>query len=284
MDTLSILPAVDLMLPSAIPFLATALLLWIFSRIPAARSWPLTGDLIVLSGILLVFFVFDRPSILHLAAPSRPMDWIPALVLLSFASRWLLKNRPPRIPESLTLSISAIVLLFPLLHRRPSAGTLLLVEVLGLWLLAQTLPLRSRESGLDRAVLAPIFLTTATLGALSPLSGSLLLGQLAAGLAAVWLAMILAGSGRLSLGGAEPGIALGGLLLVGREYVEISFYVIGALYLALLSGALTHRILSRRPTLPAALRALLPSLVSLLFLGLAAVKTLQSSSGAGSGY
>ncbi len=284
MDTLSIWPAVDLMRPAFFPFFSTLLLLWLSSRFSRSNSWPLTGDLIVLSGIFLAFFLFDRPSILHLANPSRPMDWIPALALLSFAFRWLLKRHSPWIPESLTLVISSLILLFPLLRRHPSSGSLLLAEIIGLWLLVQILPVRSTNSGLARPALAPIFLTTATLGALSPLSGSLLLGQLAGGLSAVWLAMLLSPPGRIPLRGAEPGIALGGLLLVGREYVDISFYVIGALYLALLFGSLTQRILTVRPALPAPLRALVPSLVSLVFLGLAVAKTLQASQGAGSGY
>ena len=284
MDTLSILPAVDLMLPAALPFLSTALLLWIVPRIPGVKSWSATGDLIVLSGILLAFFVFDRPSIIHLANPSRPMDWIPALALLTFAARRLLSALHPLISDILTVTISAFILLYPLLHRHMFSGMALLAEILGLWLLVQILPFRHKGTGLDRAVLTPLFLTTATLAALSPLSGSLLLGQLAGGLAAVWLAMILAGSSRTPLAGAEPGIALGGLLLVGREYVDISLYVTGTLYAALLSGILTHRLLLRFPFFRSSFRTLLPGIISLLFLGLAIVKTIQSSAGAGSGY
>ncbi len=40
----------------------------------------------------------------------------------------------------------------------------------------------------DHIFLIPLFLATGALSLISPLSGSLLLGQLAGGLAAIWLA------------------------------------------------------------------------------------------------
>ena len=284
METLSILPAIDLMLPAAIPFLLTALLLLTLSRLSLPKTWHFTGDLTVVLGILVTFFVFDRPAIIHLFNPSRPMDWIPGLVLLSFASRRLFKKIHPLVSQSLMITLSTEILLFPLLHQNLSSGLSLFAEILGLWLPVQALTLRNEASGVSRATLVPLFLTTGALGALSPLSGSLLLGQLAGGLAAVWLAMILAGSRRISLSGIEPGIALGSLLLVARQYVDISFIVVGALYMALLTGVLSDSLLSFRAAPRPLVRLLLPTLASLLFLAVAIAKTLQISQGAGSGY
>lgn len=285
METLSILPAIDLMLPAAIPFLLTALLLLTLSRLSLPKTWHFTGDLTVVLGILVTFFVFDRPAIIHLFNPSRPMDWIPGLVLLSVVSRHLLKKIHPLVSQALMITLSTVFLLFPLLQQNLTSGLILLAETLGLWLLVQTLVPRHAETGVSRATLVPLFLTTGTLGALSPLSGSLLLGQLAGGLAAIWLAMILTGPRRILLSGVEPGIALGSLLLVARQYVDISLIVVGALYMAILTGVLSERVLSSFRAAPRPLvRLLLPTLLSLLFLAGAIAKTLQTSQGAGAGY
>ncbi len=285
METLSILPAIHLMLPAAIPFLLTTLLLLTLSRLPQQKTWRFSGDLALVLGIIVIFLVFDRLAIIHLFNPSRPMDWIPALVLLSFVSRHLLKKIHPLASQSLVIILSAVVLLFPLLRQNPTSGLILFAETLGLWLLAQALTSRNDASAINRSTLLPLFLTTGTLGALSPLSGSLLLGQLAGGLAAIWLAMILIGSRRIFLSGIEPGIALGSLLLVARQYVDISFLVVGALYMAILAGALSDRLLSSFLSAPRPLlKLLLPTLFSLLFLAGAIAKTLQTSQGAGAGY
>ncbi len=97
--------------------------------------------------------------------------------------------------------------------------------------------------------------------------------------------MILIGSRRIFLSGIEPGIALGSLLLVARQYVDISFLVVGALYMAILAGALSDRLLSSFLSAPRPLlKLLLPTLFSLLFLAGAIAKTLQTSQGAGAGY
>ncbi|MGC8528799.1 MAG: hypothetical protein ACP5OP_01180 [Leptospirillia bacterium] len=286
MDTLSILPAIDLMRPAAIPFLLTVFLLLTLSRFwqSIPKTWRFTGDLTVVLGILVTYFVFDRPAIIYLFTPSRPMDWIPALVLISFISRHLLKKIPSLLFQLLMITLSTVILLFPLLHQNLTSGFILVAEILGLWLLAQSLTLQNEETGVSRVTLVPIFLTTVTLGALSPLSGSLLLGQLAGGLAAIWLAMILAGPPRVFLSGVEPGIALGSLLLIARQYVDLSFIVVEALYLATLAGVLMDRILSLQVPPRPFLRVFLPTLVTLLFLTGAIVKTLQTSQGAGSGY
>ncbi|MGC8499668.1 MAG: hypothetical protein ACP5OS_00635 [Leptospirillia bacterium] len=282
MDSLSIIPAIDLMKPAVIPFAITAGLLFILGRLSFDQRKRRLPDLAALKGVLLVFFLFDRQSILHLFDPERPMDWIPALALAAFVARILSGRLRPWVVESLTIGVSSFILLFPLLHRAVGKDLLLFPAVLALWLLAHHAARREGATGIGRAALLPLFLSSATLGALSPLSGSLLLGQLSGGLAAVWLAMILIRPGLLPLSGVEPGIALGGLLLIAREYVEIPPVVVGALYGAILLGLLSDRLLAHRTRLPAGVRLFLPSLLSLVFIGVAVMETLRLLQSTGS--
>ena len=67
METLSIAPAVALMYPAAIPFICVLLLLSSIRLLPKKwlKSPLLVADLVILSGILLVFAVFDPGSIRH---------------------------------------------------------------------------------------------------------------------------------------------------------------------------------------------------------------------------
>lgn len=282
MDTLSVIPAIDLMKPALIPFALTAGLLFLLGRQAKGLEKPFLPDLSALAGVLLVFFLFDRQAILHFFDPARPMDWLPALLLFAFVFRAFSGRTRPWIVESLAVGVSSFILLFPLLHRASGRDLLLLPEVLLLWLLATYAARRDEPSGIGRPALLSLFLSTATLGALSPLSGSLLLGQLSGGLASIWLAMILVRPGRLPLSGVEPGIVLGGLLLIALEYVEIPFVVVGSLYGAILLGLLSDRLLARQSRLPAKVRLFLPSLISLVFIGGAVMATYRLLQSAGS--
>jgi len=291
METLAIVPALTLMLPALGPFLLTLILLLGVRRVAPGRPLLRTflEDFSILAGILLAFGLFDPASLVHFANPERPMDWIPDLAGATFLSRTVFSLAfPLRInslfAEMVSIMAGSLILLFPLLRQHSLQSGLGLLTLTSLvWISVRLFFPGRRGAGLDPALLLPVLLVSGTLSLVSPLSGSLLLGQLAGGLAAVLAAILffsLMTGTRVS--GIETGITLGALVVIGRQYAEIPLPIIAGLLVALAAGSLGNRIFSGSRRLPKWAILLLPAFLSIIPLGgaiLYAVKNLQSSGG-----
>lgn len=298
MESLAILPALTLMLPAVAPFLATFFLLWFFRKfcstsrvrhIRAASRTPFDpGEIAVLGGILLAFGLFDPPSILSFSNPERPMDWIPDLLVAEVLSRTLAsfffgQSRSPFPPGITAIPFIVPILLWPLLRQKSGteAWTLSLATLVS-WIALHFSVIAGDKEDRSRSRLLLLLLATLTFTTISPLSGSLLLGQLGGGLSAVMTATLLFSLlTKTSAPLTECALSLGALLLIGFFYAEIPFPVIGLLLLALIAGGLGGRILRRTP-LPGWAAFLLFLALSGVPLGLAVVDALRSmpSSGA----
>jgi hypothetical protein len=295
MENFSIIPALTLMLPALGPFFLTLLLLLgIRFLAPPGKSLPILDDLAILSGILLAFGLFDPASLTHFSNPERPMDWIPDLT----ASTFLLRTAISRLsgswitrllPELAAIAAACVILLLPLLRQHSLGSALVKLAVtLLVWGTIRLSFFDRERTGLPPPVLLAIFLVLATLSFVSPLSGSLLLGQLAGGLAAVMAATFLATLIRgIRVSGVETGLALGALLLVGRYYVEIPPSVLSGLLSGLLASAIGFLVL-RKIHLPGRTARvglfLVPALLSAIPLGIAIWQALRNLPARGAGY
>lgn len=240
------------MLPAAGPFFLVLLVLLVLGRFPSVRPdrRVFLADLSVLSGIILVFGVFDGNALRHFFHPDRPMDGIPLLATVTFLARQLFHRLPPIYPEAATTLAGLLVLLLPVLRQETLSGAIRDASlVYAAWMGIRLLyPASGTPEGIERPFLVPLFFTSCALAALSPLSGSLLLGQLSGGMAAVTGAMVLAAlTGTVSFTAIEAGWVLGALLLVGRQYVDISPAVIASLAGSLCLGAVGARLSRRIP-------------------------------------
>ncbi|MDA8150432.1 MAG: hypothetical protein M0041_04765 [Nitrospiraceae bacterium] len=287
METLSITPAVALMYPAAFPFIVVLLLLPSLRFLPT--KWQprtlLIPDLIVLLGIILPFALFDPESIRHFFDPNRPMDWIPLLTLATFFVRNIVPPASRLLAESGAMLAGLLLLTLPLLRQESlTQGALSLSLTFAAWLAIRFSYPVDRIRGLDPVSLLPLFLTSASLAALSPLSGSLLLGQLAGGLSAVFLAMCLAAPLGTRASGIEPGWMLGALLVIGLRYVDISADVIGFLALSLFIGGVAGRLLSLRGRTGTGKRVLIVTGLSLLPLAAGIFEALKDLKNQGGGY
>lgn len=287
METLSIAPAMALMLPAVLPFLSVLLLLFSLKLLPGKwrkNTLPL-ADLIVLLGIILSFALFDPGSIRHFLDPDRPMDWIPLLASASFILRNMVPLRFRFLVESGAMSAWLLLLTLPLLRQETLfQGTFSYSLTLAAWLAIRFSYPVDRTTGLDPFFLIPSFFTAAVLGVLSPLSGSLLVGQLAGGLSAVFGAMLLSTLFGTRLSGIEPGWVLGALLVIGLMYVDISPGVIGSLAGALLLGGVAGRLSLLGQRTGSGKRALILAGLSLLPLAVGIIVTVENVRNQGGGY
>lgn len=294
MESLAILPALTLMLPAVAPFFTTLFLLWIFRRFRCTSRTRNTGadsrklfdpgEIAVLAGILLAFGLFDPASILSFTNPERPMDWIPDLLVAEVLSRTLAsfffrKSRSSFPPGITAIPFIVLILLWPLLRQKSGteAWTLSLTTLVS-WIALHFFVIAGDKDKEDRSRsrLLLLLLATLTFTAISPLSGSLLLGQLGSGLSAVMTATLLFSIvTKTSAPLSESALSLGTLLLIGFFYAEIPFPVIGLLLLALFAGGLGGRILHRTP-LPGWGAFLLFLILSGVPLGLAVANALRS--------
>uniref|UniRef100_A0A7C3QXH8 Uncharacterized protein n=1 Tax=Leptospirillum ferriphilum TaxID=178606 RepID=A0A7C3QXH8_9BACT len=251
MSSFSIAPAVALMLPAVWPFFLVLVALFLAGRVFSLRPdrRVFLADLSVLSGIMLVFGMFDNTALRHFFHPDRPMDGIPLLATLTFLARQIFHRFPPIYPEAATTLVGLLILLLPVLRQESLAGgirdaTLVYVIWMGVRLLYPAAP----PKGIERPFLVPLFLASSALAALSPLSGSLLLGQIAGGMAAVTVAILLAAlTGNVPCTAIEAGWVLGALILIGRQYVDISQVVIASLTGSLFLGAVSARFVRKIP-------------------------------------
>ncbi|MCL4485891.1 MAG: hypothetical protein M1537_06110 [Nitrospirae bacterium] len=248
MESLSIAPAVALMRPALFPFLLVLAFLILSGFLPERlRSQALLPDLVVLSGLLLSFFLFDPGSIENFFNPARPMDWIPLLATATFLLRTILPPARTLLSQALLLLASLLLLMLPLLRQEPLfKGLASLAWIYGPWIGIRALYPADGAKGLDTTFLLPPFFTAAAFSFLSPLSGSLLIGQLAGGLASVFGAMALASwTGKIRVSAIEPGWMLGALLVIGLAYADISAEIISCLAGSLFFGALAGRFSKR---------------------------------------
>ncbi len=286
MESFSFAPAEALMRPVVGPFFLVLGLLLVSNFFVSRRPGVAVSlsDLCVLAGILLSFGLFDPSSLRHFFNPSRPMDWIPLLSSFFFILRTMpFKRVSHLLRESGFLLVSLTLLMFPLLHQ---SGFFQEGQTVGLifmiWGLTRLIYPSGYETGIGTVYLLPLFLSSSALAAFSPLSGSLLLGQLSGGIAAVFGAMILATwNGRVRLTAIEPGWVLGALLVIGRQYAEISPVVIGSLVGSIVLGGLGARLGNklRWPSWTGGILATGLSMISLAFGILEVVKSLSSQQG-----
>lgn len=293
METLAIVPALTMMLPALGPFLLTLVLLAGFGHLNRFRPFfRIPDDFAVLSGILLTFGLFDPASLTHFSDPERPMDWIPDLVTGTFLVRTLLSRvSGSRLLATATelgaIAASGLIILLPLMRQRSLvSGIVLFVLAFLVWVSLRLSFIPTSKGNVPSSLLLSAFLILATLSLISPLSGSLLLGQLSGGLAAVLAASLvfslLKGS---TVSGVEPGLALGALVLIGRYYAEIPVPVVASLLSAFPAASLGQYLAKRIPGRTRIGRlgqVLLPALFSILPLSVAiaiAVRTLSSSEG-----
>jgi hypothetical protein len=293
METLAIVPALTMMLPALGPFLLTLALLAGFRHLSRFRPFfRIPDDFAILAGILLSFGLFDPSSLTHFADPERPMDWIPDLVTGTFIVRTLLsRGSGSRLLATITelgaIASSVFILLLPLMRQRSLAsGLVLFVLAFLVWISLRLSFIPTCKGNAPSSLLLPVFLILAALSFISPLSGSLLLGQLSGGLAAVLAAsLVIALFRSLTLSGIEPGLALGALVLIGRYYAEIPFPVVATLLSAFPAASLGQYLALRIPGRTRTGRLgqfLLPALFSVFPLLVAiaiAVRTLSSSGG-----
>ncbi|AFS53931.1 hypothetical protein LFML04_1729 [Leptospirillum ferriphilum ML-04] len=294
MMSLSMPPALAFLLPATGPFflvLSLTVLVRFLARTnpekPFSPSFLLrTGDAIALSGILLDFGILDPDALHHFLTPDRPLDSVPLLVSVVFLLRLLFFRLPALLPEATALFFGLWLLLSPILKQTTlREGAFETLTVFGLWGAIRALFSVDRKTGLDGLFLLPLFLASTALSAFSALSGSLLVGQIAAGVAAVIAVPVLSGGKRrIPFSGIEPGWALGALLVIGRAYVDLSPLVTGSLVLSLLLGGAAARRIRSLPGLSLWKKAALVGALSLVPLLAGAIRTLQSFSSGGGGY
>lgn len=275
------------MLPAAGPFFLVLVSLFLVGRFVSVRPEKkiILSDLVILSGVLVVFGVFDSASLRHFFRPDRPMDWIPLLATATFAVRTLFSHLPSIAPEAGTTFAALLILLLPLLRQTDlSGGTREALLIYVVWMAIRLVYPTDPRAGIDRIFLLPLFLAAGSLSILSPLSGSLLLGQLAGGMAAVTGAMALAAfSGKVTLSPIEAGWVLGALLLIGRQYVDISQTVTGLLAGSLFLGGVSARLVRKIPAMPLWGKSLLVIALTLLPLIAAIIETLKTLKEQGGG-
>lgn len=276
------------MLPAAGPFFLVLLLLLVLGRFPSVRPdrRVFLADLSVLSGIILVFGVFDGNALRHFFHPDRPMDGIPLLATVTFLARRLFHRLPSIYPEAATTFVGLLVLLLPVLRQETLSGAIRdAAFVYVAWMGIRLLYPADTPKSIGRPFLVPLFCTSCTLAALSPLSGSLLLGQLSGGMAAVTGAMVLASlTGAVPFTAIEAGWVLGALLLVGRQYVDISPAVIASLAGSLCLGAVGVRLSRKIPGRFPGVKQGLVIVFTLVPLIIGVAETLTSLSRPGGGY
>ncbi len=287
MESFSITPAVALMRPALLPFILVLLLLMGVRLLPEKwRSTALLPDLVVMAGILFLFDLFDPAAIRHFFNPNRPMDWIPLLATSTFALRAILPRTPSLLSETGLLLVSLAILTLPLLRQVPlEKGMISLLLTFTPWIAIRALYPADARQGIDATYLLPPFFTAAAFSFISPLSGSLLLGQLSGGLAALFGAMALASwAGGVRVSAIESGWVLGALLLIGLDYVEISLKVILCLAGALMLGAVAGRLSNRIRGIGGGRRAAFVGGFTALPLVAAIVVTLSDLKNQGGGY
>ncbi len=288
MSSFSIAPAAALMLPAAGPFFLVLVALFLVGRFPSVRPdrRVFLADLSVLSGILLVFGVFDSPSLRHFLHPEQPLDWIPLLASATFSVRNLFSRLPSPVIEAVMTLTGLLILLMPLLRQGELPGGAREVALIyAAWMAIRLLYPVGNISGDDRMFLIPLLLATGALSLISPLSGSLLLGQLAGGMAAVTGAMVLAAlTGTVPFTAIEAGWVLGALLLVGWQYVDIAGIVVGSLAGSLFLGAVSARLVRKIPGrfLWGRYALVIACTLALLIIGVA--RTLKTLKDQGGGY
>ena len=248
MESLSIAPAVWLMLPATLPFILVFLFLLLTRRAFATSPEKniALSDLITLGGLFLSFGLFDFPAIRHLLNPNRPMDWIPLLTLGVFLARIFVPARFSLLAEFGAVSGCLFLLMLPIAKQEPAKdGAITILLILALWIVIRGLyPVEIRK-GLKGLYLTPLFFSATALAIVSPISGSLLLGQLAGGLAAVFTALGAAKLMGARFSAIEPGWVLGALLVIARQYAEFSLQTIGPLAFGLLLGGMGGRLAQR---------------------------------------
>lgn len=248
MESLSITPAIALMRPALLPFLLVLVFLMVLRLLPERwRSTALLPDLVVMAGILFLFGLFDPASIHHFFNPNRPMDWIPLLTSSIFVLRTILPRTSSLLSEAGILLVSLTILTLPLLRQVSlEQGMISLLLTFTPWIGIRALYPADARRGIDATYLLPPFFTAGALSFISPLSGSLLLGQLAGGLAALFGAMALASwTGGVRVSAIESDWVMGALLVIGLDYVDISLKVILCLAGALMLGAVGVRLSNR---------------------------------------
>ena len=287
MESLSITPAIALMRPALLPFLLVLVLLMVLRLLP--ERWRLTAllpDLVVLAGILFLFGLFDPDSIRHFFNPNRPMDWIPLLATSTFALRTILPRTASLLSQAGILLVSLTILTLPLLRQVSlEKGMISLLLTFAPWIGIRALYPADARRGIDATYLLPPFFTAAAFSFISPLSGSLLLGQLSGGLAALFGAMLLSSwKGGVRVSAIESGWVMGALLVIGLDYVDISLKVILCLAGALMLGAAGGRLSNRIRGLGEGQKAALVSGLTGLPLVAAVVVTLSDLKNQGGGY
>ena len=287
MESLSITPAIALMRPALLPFLLVLVLLMVLRLLP--ERWRLTAllpDLVVLAGILFLFKLFDPDSIRHFFNPNRPMDWIPLLATSTFALRTILPRTASLLSQAGILLVSLTILTLPLLRQVSlEKGMISLLLTFAPWIGIRALYPADARRGIDATYLLPPFFTAAAFSFISPLSGSLLLGQLSGGLAALFGAMLLSSwKGGVRVSVIESGWVMGALLVIGLDYVDISLKVILWLAGALMLGAAGGRLSNRIRGLGEGQKAALVSGLTGLPLVAAVVVTLSDLKNQGGGY
>ncbi|MDA8027482.1 MAG: hypothetical protein M0Z25_00665 [Nitrospiraceae bacterium] len=287
MESLSITPAIALMRPALLPFLLVLVLLMVLRLLP--ERWRLTAllpDLVVLAGILFLFGLFDPASIRHFFNPNRPMDWIPLLATFTFALRTILPRTASLLSQAGILLVSLTILTLPLLRQVSlEKGMTSLLLTFAPWIGIRALYPADARRGIDATYLLPPFFTAGAFSFISPLSGSLLLGQLAGGLAALFGAMLLSSwKGGVRVSAIESGWVMGALLVIGLDYVDISLKVILCLAGALMLGAVVGRLSNRIWGLGGGRKAALVSGFAGLPLVAAVVVALNDLKNQGGGY
>lgn len=293
--SLSMPPALAFLLPETGPFFLVLFSTLLFRiLVHKTRSQPLSpsatrwiSDTLALSGLLLDFGLLDPEALRHFFTPDRPLDSVPLLVSSVFLLRHLFFRLPSFLPEATALFFSLWLLLSPVLKQTTlREGAFETLTVLGLWGFLRFLFPVDKKTGLDGLFLVPLFLTAAALSAFSALSGSLLVGQISAGVAAVLAGLILSGGrkSQIPFSGIECGWALGALLVIGRQYVDLSLLATGSLILSLIFGAAAARRIRTIPTLSVWKKTALVAGLTFAPLLVGAIQTFRSFSIDGSRY
>ena len=237
-----------------------------------------------LAGYFAVYRDFTFP-------PATVLSWVPwFIVALVVATPLLSRIGGAPLAPALAILVAAsatAVLLWPILGREsPTAALATWVLAAAAWSVLWVLSDAPRVGGAPFAAIALI--VSAGLAGVAPLSGSILLGELASTLAVALVASVilnpLGGSPGLSgAGRATTAFVLGALVLDLRFYAGVGAGVVGAFVASVALGLAAHLVV-RRSRREGPWAVLAPAFAASIPVVAAAVLAFKASSMGGGGY
>lgn len=236
----------SLLLPAGITLLTGVLSMALVQHISNRRLQGLIWSAVLLCGFLGGYFSVYRD---WSPWPQTVLAWVPILVFSTFSfTVWFGWSRKPAKHSSIALiiiMISSSILLLPFLKQISLEQAVLkwLETSVLWWVIWSTWAITGsdqRASGMSQ------FIVAIGLAIASPLSGSILLGQLAGTIAASWLIILLLAWIQRSILITSPCADMGALLL-GVVFIELWIYagaspiVVGWLAISAMVGAIFSR-------------------------------------------